>query len=92
MLVSGYNIIRRDRVTRDHGGICTYIRGSIGYDVLSDLMDENFEVLWVKIRPNRLPRGIPSIIVGTVYHPPSAIDFLILDYLYESLSKIEAIF
>ena len=52
----------------------------------------NFEVLWVKIRPKRLPRGIPSIIVGTVYHPPSAIDSLILNYLYESLSKIEAIF
>ena len=55
-------------------------------------MDENFEVLWVKIRPKRLPRGIPSIIVGTAYHPPSATDSLILDYLYEPLSKIKAIF
>ena len=92
VLVPGYNIIRRDRVTSDHGSICIYVHDSIRYDVLSDFTDENFEVLWVKIRPKRLPRGIPSIIVGTVYHPPSAIDSLILNYLYESLSKIEAIF
>ena len=29
VLVSGYNIICRDRVTRDHGGICMYVRDSI---------------------------------------------------------------
>ena len=87
VLVSGYNIIPRDRVSSDHGGICMYVRDSIRYDVLSDFMDENFEVLWVKI-----PRGILFIIVGAVYHPPSANDSLILDYLYQSLSNIEAFF
>ena len=55
-------------------------------------MDENFEVLWVKIRPKWLPRGIPTINVGTIYHPPSATNSLILNYLCESLSKIKAIF
>ena len=43
VLVSGYNIIRRDRVTGDHGGM--YVCDSIRYDVLSDFMDENFEVI-----------------------------------------------
>ena len=92
MLFSGYNIILRDRVTSDHCGIYMYVRDSIRHDVLSDLMEENLEVLWVKICPKRHPRGIPSIIVGTVYHSPSATDSLILDFLSESLSKIEAIF
>ena len=55
VLVSGYNIICRDRVTSNHGGICMYVRDSIRYDVLSDLMDENFEVPWVKIRPKATP-------------------------------------
>ena len=57
-------------------------------------MDENFEVLWVKICPPRLPRGISSIVVGTVYHPPRAgySDRQMSDYLLESLSKIEARF
>ena len=54
-----------------------------------DLTDKNLEVLWVKIRPDRLPSGIPSIFIGTVYHPPSANNSLIQNYLYESLSKIE---
>jgi hypothetical protein len=69
-----------------------YVRDSVRYNVLFDLMDENFEVLWVKIRPDRLPRGIPSTVIGTVYHPPSANDSLIQNYLYESLSKIEGRF
>ena len=90
--VSGYNIIRRDREAFDHGGICMYVRDSMRYDVLSNIMNESFEVLWVKTRPKRLPRGISSLIVGTVYHPPGASDPLILDYLYESLSTIEALF
>ena len=92
--VSGYNIIRRDRKVIDHGGVCMYVRESIRFETLSDLMDENFEVLWVKICPPRLPRGISSIVVGTVYHPPRAgySDRQMSDYLLESLSKIEARF
>jgi hypothetical protein len=90
--VSGYNIIRQDRKIIDHGGICMYVRDSIRFKVLHDLMDENFEVLWVQIFLQRLPRGVPSVIVGIVYHPPSASDALILDFLYESILKIEAQF
>ena len=92
--VSGYNIIRRDRKVIDHGGVFMYVRESIRFETLSDFTDENFEVLWVKICPPRLPRGISSIVVGTVYHPPRAgySDRQMSDYLLESLSKIEARF
>ena len=55
-------------------------------------MDSDFEVIWAQIRPTRLPRGIRSIIIGTVYHPPSAVDALMLDYLSKSMSSIEARF
>ena len=68
--VSGCNIIRRDREVIDHGGVCMYVRESMRFETLSDFMDENFEVLWVRICPPRLPRGVSSIVVGTVYHPP----------------------
>ena len=92
--VSGYNIIRRDRKVIDHGGVCMFVRESIRFETLSDFMDENFEVLWVKICPPRLPRGISSIVAGTVYHLPRAgySDRQMSDYLLESLSKIEARF
>jgi hypothetical protein len=83
--IAGYTIVRLDRKVISHGGVCMYIR----YNVLLDLIDKNFEVLWFKIRPDRLTRGIPSIVIGTVYHPPSAGDSLIQNYMYESLSKIE---
>ena len=46
--VSGYNIIRRDRKVIDHGGVCMYVRESIGFETLSDLMDENFEFYGLK--------------------------------------------
>ena len=72
--------------------ICMYVRDSIRFCVLCDIMNESFEVSWVKIRPKRLTRRISSIIVGTVYHSPSVSDSSILDCLYESLSTIEALF
>ena len=90
--ISGYNIIRRDRKGIDHGGICMYVRDSIRFKVLHDFMNDEFEVLWMQMWPERLPRGIQSITVGTVYHPPSACKLLMRNYLYESMSKIEAQF
>ena len=33
-----------------------------------------------------------SIIIGTVYHPPSAVDALMLDFLSKNMSSIEARF
>jgi hypothetical protein len=50
------------------------------------------EVLWTYIKPTRLPRGIPCVIVGTVYHthyPVGASDNAMLDYLASSLTVIE---
>ena len=37
-----------------------YVRDSVRHNVLLDLMDKILEVLWVKIRADRLPRE---------YHP-----------------------
>ena len=42
------------------------------------------------MRPTRLPRGVSSLIVATVYHPPKVNDSEMLNYLIESMSSIEA--
>ena len=69
-----------------------YIKETIPFSVL-DLseVDENpvfdFEVLWAKLRPTRLPRGFSSIISGVIYHPPSAPDSKMQDYLLNSFSN-----
>ena len=70
--------------------VSTYINESIQFSLMDDLVDPAFEVLWIKIRPARLPRGFNCIIVGTVYHPPSASDSEMLNYLINCLSSIEA--
>jgi hypothetical protein len=70
--VSGFRLVRLDRINSQHGGVCMYVRNNIQCNIVQDLLDSNFEIVWVHIRPTRLPRGIPSIIIGTLYHPPSA--------------------
>ena len=80
--INGYNLIRLDRRSTDHGGVCMYIKNSIKYSVL--------QVLWVKIQPTRLPRGISTIVVGVLYHPPCADNASMLNYLIEKLTSIES--
>ena len=77
--IPGYNTIR---------GVCMYVRDSIRFRVLHDFMSDEFEVLWMQTLPKRFPRGISSIIVGTVYHPPSACDSSMRNYLCESMSSL----
>lgn len=67
-----------------------YIKDTINFTVLDDLQDPSFEMLWVKLRPARLPRGCNSIVVGTLYHPPSASDSAIMEYLIKCLTTIES--
>ena len=90
--VSGFRLVRLDRINIQHGGVCMYVRNNIQCNIVQDLLDSNFEIVWVHIRPTRLPRGIPCIIIGTLYHPPSANNQEILDHLLKCLSKIESRF
>jgi hypothetical protein len=55
-----------------------------------NLEHPDFEVLYT--RPQRLPRGFPSIITGTVYHPPSSDDKDLLNYLSNSLTEVIGIY
>ena len=89
---AGYKLIRRDRCVGQHGGVCAYIWKIIKYQVLENLFDTRFEVLWLTLRPPRLPRGILNIILGVVYHPPRADCPSMIQYLYECLTIIESKF
>ena len=87
--IPGYNLIYKNRTSGIHGGVCTYIRNSIKFKTLNFLHHPDFEVLWVYVRPKRLPRGVPCIVIGTVYHPPSADDNSMIDHLSLSLTSME---
>ncbi|CAB4012721.1 Hypothetical predicted protein [Paramuricea clavata] len=73
------------------GGVCCCVNDSIPYEVLSQYHHDNFEVLWIKARPFRLPRGFSSII-GIVYHPPSSNAPAMNEYLSCQLSAFESSF
>ena len=40
--------------------------------LLPDFDDPQIESICVKVRPHRLPRGTSTLLIGTVYHPPSS--------------------
>ena len=70
--IKHYQLYRRDRVNRLHGGVCMYVKDSMNCKILADLNHSDHEVLWANLRPKRLPRGISNIIVAVVYQPPAA--------------------
>ena len=90
--LSGFNLVRKDRVDITHGGVCVYIRDNINFTILEDLEDPSFEALWLKLRPARLPRGFSCVVLGIIYHPSNNNNPEILDYLWQSLSSIESRF
>ena len=88
--IEGYQLFRRDRKHKGHGGVCLYVDNHIQCEILSCLYNEDREVLWAMLRPKRLPRGYSCIIIGVVYHPPDANNNDMLVYLRTSMEYIEA--
>ncbi|EDO32635.1 predicted protein [Nematostella vectensis] len=90
--IPGYAVVRKDRKTIDHGGVCAYIRQEYcKYKHLNDLnCCEDHETLWLYLRPNRLPRGFSCIIAAVIYHPPKADDTYLREDLFQSLALVEA--
>ena len=90
--IHGYSIIRRDRMSNDHGGVCLYIKeNGSSFKQLQELSCcDDHEVLWVQLRPNRLPRGFSSLIVAVVYHPHWAEteNSSMREHLFRSLSLL----
>ena len=78
------NYFYRCKYYADSGSVYPDIRNFSANVSLTSL------TLWAKLRPARLPRRCNSIVVGTLYHPPSASDTAIMEYLIKCLSSIES--
>ena len=91
--IPGYTIIRKDRTTNNHGGVCLYVRdGCFKYHRLEKLCCcTDHEILWVHLRPARLPRRFSCLIVTVLYHPPG-VDINIREHLFNSLARAESIY
>ena len=66
----GYNIVRKDRSSYGHGGVCVYIQDHIKFDTPENLQCCNgHEIIWLKLNPPRTSRGFSCLIFGLVYYP-----------------------
>jgi hypothetical protein len=54
------------------GGVAILIKDYIPYATWPDLIDGDFETIWVSIRPPKMPRMFSHITLGVVYHPPNS--------------------
>ena len=85
----GYSVIRHDRSDgRRGGGVCAYVKDFVPLTHLNDLSNPNFESLWLLLKPHRLPRGLNSIILGVIYHPPANNDSDLQTHITENLDSI----
>ena len=90
MEIKGYQLFRRGRKNRAHGGVCLCTENSIQCKILPDLHSDNHEVLWVELRPNPLLSGFSNIIAAVIYHLPDADNAAKRDYLRSSLTTVES--
>ena len=61
-------------------------------NILSDLQNDDHEVLWIDVKPRRLPRNFSNIVMGMVDHPPCTKDNTMKEYLLSSLESLESKF
>ena len=96
MDIPGYSILRRDRRTVQHGGVCLFIKDDYSKYKRLDVLQccQEHEILWDHLRPKRLPIGFSCLIVVVIYRPdPSpANDVNIREHLSSSLALAEPMY
>ena len=68
------------------GGIVIYVRDGLPFQPLPQLSD--LEVMWLLYRRPLMPREISHILIGAVYHPPSAHNGRMLDHLISTMDNV----
>ena len=79
------------RINQRGGGLCTFINSRLNFVELRDLSEPEIESLWFLIRMDRLSRGVNSIILGTVYHPPQSDDRALRSHIFKCLDSSLAV-
>ena len=68
--IENYKLVRRDRDTGLGGGCIVYVTDNICFSRLNSLESRDIEGMWLETTIN-----VSSIVLGTVYRPPSNSDF-----------------
>ena len=86
--ISGYSLLRHDWSDgRRGGGVCVFIKDMLPFIHLKEIECHEYESLWLFLKPHRLPRGLNSIVLGIVYHPPGSDDKALLTHFIESIDS-----
>lgn len=84
-----YQVFSKGREGRRGGGVATYVKYAMNPKSFEIPVPRDLEVVWVQIRPKRLPRTVSSIFVATVYSPPNMNnDTTLVTYLTEAADDI----
>ena len=68
--IDGYNAERNDRIGKQGGGVCAYIKQSIQYTRWKNLEDADIESIWITLKLKSLPREVSNVTIVGIYHPP----------------------
>ena len=79
---------RKDRVERGGGGVACYVAETLVYERLHDIEDDEHKVLWIRLKPKKLPRKYSCIIIACIYHPPGADNGSLREYLITNLDTV----
>ena len=79
---------RKDRSYGRGGGVACYVRNDIDYLSLNNLEVDHLEVIWLKLRPKRLPRRIPCILLACIYYTENTDYITIRDHMLTSIDSV----
>ena len=85
-----YNMFRRDRKSPG-GGVIAYVNKRLHAKCMAHLEEESKEVIWLLLKPPRMPRPYNTVAVAIVYYPPGqsaeqAIDMI--EYLTTCIDNV----
>ena len=75
--------MRKDRVNKKGGGLLLYVKDNIEFSRLHNLETEHLETIWIKIRPQKLPRKVTAMYICVVYYPPTANQYELKQHLWD---------
>ena len=88
--IPGYSMFWKSRVDRQGGGVAMYANNSFNPEHTDITVPNNLEVVWVKLRPRRLPREISCIFCATIYfpQPDNEMEAELIDHLLSSMDQM----
>lgn len=68
--IPGFTMFAKSRLDRNGGGVAIYAKHHLNPSLPKDIVvPTNLEVVWIKLRPQRLPRSITCIFCAVIYYP-----------------------